>query len=173
MNDATDLAAALSRIGFDVTLANDLDGSGMRAALRNFRDKAEGADMALVYFAGHGIEIDKQNYLIPVDADLETDSDVMFDTIPLDLLNEAVSGARTLRMVLHRRLPQQPVPRPDPRRRFRPLDRPGLSAFEPAGGTLVAFAAKGGTVALDGTGRNSPFMKGLLAHSKSPASTSA
>ena len=94
VNDATDLAAALARIGFDVTLANDLDGSGMRAALRNFRDKAEGADMALVYFAGHGIEIDKQNYLIPVDADLKTDSDVMFDTIPLDLLNEAVSGAR-------------------------------------------------------------------------------
>ena len=168
VNDATDLAAALARIGFDVTLANDLDGSGMRAALRNFRDKAEGADMALVYFAGHGIEIDKQNYLIPVDADLKTDSDVMFDTIPLDLLNEAVSGARTLRMVLIDACRNNPfLGQIRVADSGRSLGR-GLSPFEPAGGTLVAFAAKGGTVALDGNGRNSPFMKGLLAHVEEP-----
>jgi uncharacterized caspase-like protein len=167
-NDATDLASALTRIGFDVTLANNLDGSGMRAALRAFRDKAEGADMALVYFAGHGIEIDKQNYLIPVDADLKTDSDVMFDTIPLDLLNEAVSGARTLRMVLIDACRNNPfLGQIRVADSGRSIGR-GLSPFEPTGGTMVAFAAKGGTVALDGSGRNSPFMKGLLAHLEEP-----
>jgi hypothetical protein len=168
-NDATDLATALERIGFSVTLAIDLDNQGMRGALREFRDKANGADMAIVYFAGHGVEIAKQNYLIPVDAHLETDSDVLFDTIPIDLINEAVSGAKTLRMVLLDACRNNP---------FlgkirvaedtgRSLGR-GLGAFEPIGGTLVAFASKGGTIALDGAGRNSPFMEGLLAHIEEP-----
>lgn len=168
VNDATDLAAALGRIGFDVTLATDLDGSGMRSALRDFRNKADGADMALVYFAGHGIEIDKENYLIPVDADLETDSDVMFDTIPLDLVTEAVNGATTLRMVLLDACRNNPfLGQIRVADSGRSIGR-GLSPFEPTGGTLVAFSAKGGTVALDGNGRNSPFMKGLLANLEQP-----
>jgi hypothetical protein len=166
VNDATDLAAALTRIGFDVTLANDLDIQGMRTALRGFRDKATGADMALVYYAGHGVEIDKQNYLIPVDAKLESDSDVLFDTIPLDLLNEAVSGATTLRMVLLDACRNNPF-----LGRIKSTGRSigqGLSPFEPSGGTLVAYAAKGGTTALDGNGRNSPFMKAVLEHIEEP-----
>ncbi len=168
-NDATDLAAALERIGFAVTLAIDLDNQGMRGALREFRDAANGADMAIVYFAGHGVEIAKQNYLIPVDAHLETDSDVLFDTIPIDLINEAVSGAKTLRMVLLDACRNNPflgkirVAEDS----GRSLGR-GLGAFEPIGGTLVAFASKGGTIALDGSGRNSPFMEGLLAHIEEP-----
>ena len=166
VNDATDLASALTRIGFDVTLATDLDINGMRTALRDFRDKSTGADMALVYFAGHGVEIEKQNYLIPVDAKLESDSDVLFDTIPLDLLSESVNGASTLRMVLLDACRNNPF-----LGRIKSTGRSigqGLSPFEPAGGTLVAYAAKGGTVALDGTGRNSPFMKGLLQHIEQP-----
>ena len=166
MNDATDLAAALDRIGFAVTLAIDLDIQGMRTALRAFRDKATGADMAMVYFAGHGVEIEKQNYLIPVDAKLESDSDVLFDTIPLDLISEAVSGATTLRMVLLDACRNNPF-----LGRIKSTGRAigqGLSPFEPTGGTLVAYAAKGGTTALDGTGRNSPFMKGLLEHIEEP-----
>lgn len=166
VNDATDLAAALTRIGFEVTLATDLDINGMRTALRGFRDQATGADMALVYYAGHGVELDKQNYLIPVDAKLESDSDVLFDTIPLDLLSESVNGATTLRMVLLDACRNNPF-----LGRIKSTGRAigqGLSPFEPTGGTLVAYAAKGGTVALDGTGRNSPFMKGLLAHIEEP-----
>jgi hypothetical protein len=166
VNDATDLASALTRIGFEVTLATDLDIQGMRTQLRAFRDQASGADMAMVYFAGHGVEIEKQNYLIPVDARLESDSDVLFDTIPLDLISEAVSGATTLRMVLLDACRNNPF-----LGRIKSTGRAigqGLSPFEPTGGTLVAYAAKGGTVALDGTGRNSPFMKGLLAHIEEP-----
>lgn len=166
VNDATDLAAALGRIGFDVTLATDLDINGMRTALRAFRDKSIGSDMALVYFAGHGVEIEKQNYLIPVDAKLESDSDVLFDTIPLDLLSESVNGASTLRMVLLDACRNNPFLGAI-KSTGRAIGQ-GLSPFEPAGGTLVAYAAKGGTVALDGTGRNSPFMKGLLEHIEEP-----
>lgn len=167
VNDATDLAAALSRIGFDVTLATDLDINGMRTALRDFRDKASGAEMAMVYYAGHGIEIDKQNYLIPVDANLKSDSDVMFDSIPLDFLTEAVSGATTLRMVLIDACRNNPF-LGQIKSTGRAIGQAGLSPFEPSGGTLLAYAAKGGTVALDGNGRNSPFMKGLLAHLEEP-----
>ena len=167
VNDATDLAAALTRIGFDVTLATDLDINGMRTALRGFRDKANGAEMAMVYYAGHGIEIDKQNYLIPVDADLRSDSDVMFDSIPLDFLTEAVSGATTLRMVLIDACRNNPF-LGQIKSTGRAIGQAGLSPFEPSGGTLLAYAAKGGTVALDGNGRNSPFMKGLLAHLEEP-----
>lgn len=166
VNDATDLAAALTRMGFDVTLATDLGIDGMRTTLRTFRDKANGADMALVYYAGHGVEIERQNYLIPVDAKLESDSDVLFDTIPLDLLSESVNGATTLRMVLLDACRNNPF-----LGRIKSTGRAigqGLSPFEPAGGTLVAYAAKGGTVALDGTGRNSPFMKGLLQYIEEP-----
>ena len=122
--------------------------------------------MAMVYFAGHGVEIEKQNYLIPVDAKLESDSDVLFDTIPLDLISEAVSGATTLRMVLLDACRNNPF-----LGRIKSTGRAigqGLSPFEPTGGTLVAYAAKGGTTALDGTGRNSPFMKGLLEHIEQP-----
>lgn len=167
-NDASDFADALKGIGFDVTLALDLDYTGMHQALQQFAAKADGADMALIYFAGHGIEIDKENYLIPVDAKLETDRSVMLETIPLDLVTETISGAKTLRMVLldacrnNPFLAQMAMATPG-----RAITR-GLSPFEPTGGTLVAFAAKGGTVALDGNGRNSPFMHALLEHVDEP-----
>ena len=161
-NDATDVAEALGRIGFAVTLANDLDANQMRAALHDFSAAASGADMAMIYYAGHGIEIDKQNYLIPVDAALESDRDVSFETIPIDLLNEAVSGARTLRMVLLDACRNNPfAAQMTVTGASRSIGR-GLTPPELGGGTLVAYSAKGGTVALDGDGRNSPFAKALL-----------
>jgi hypothetical protein len=166
VNDATDLAAALGRIGFDVTLATDLDINGMRTTLRSFRDKAIGSDMAVVYFAGHGIEVEKHNYLIPVDAKLESDSDVLFDTIALELLEEAVSGAKTLGMVILDACRNNPF-LGQIKSQGRAIGQ-GLAAFEPETGTLVAYAAKDGTVALDGSGRNSPFMKGLLQYIEEP-----
>ncbi|MET3900954.1 hypothetical protein ABIB57_004922 [Devosia sp. UYZn731] len=161
-NDATDVADALGRIGFTVTLANDLNANQMRAALHEFSSAASGADMAMIYYAGHGIEIDKQNYLIPVDAALESDRDVSFETIPIDLLNEAVSGARTLRMVLLDACRNNPfAAQMTVTGANRSVGR-GLTPPELGGGTLVAYSAKGGTVALDGNGRNSPFAKALL-----------
>jgi uncharacterized caspase-like protein len=168
VNDATDLAAALSRIGFDVTLAADLDFVGMHKALQAFSRKAADADMAMVYFAGHGVEIDKQNYLIPTDAMLDSDRQVVLETISLDLVTEAVSGAKSLRMVVLDACRNNPfLERMARSVATRAVGR-GLGAFEPTGGTLVAYSAKGGTVASDGSGRNSPFMEGLLANIEEP-----
>jgi uncharacterized caspase-like protein len=100
VNDTADMAAALERIGFAVTRANDLSYDAMRRALRDFGNEATGADMAMVFYAGHGMEIDHQNYLVPVDARLKTDLDVEYEAVPLDMVTSAVGRAKGLRLVL-------------------------------------------------------------------------
>src|SRR5215468_1055789 len=87
VNDSEAMAATFSNAGFDVvSLKRDLTASDMRRALRDFSDHARDADMAIVYFAGHGIEIDGINYVIPVDAVLERDIDAYDEAISLDRL---------------------------------------------------------------------------------------
>ena len=81
-NDATDVAAALGRLGFDVTPVRDADRAGMSEALRVFTRKSAGAEVSLVFYAGHGLEMDGVNYLVPVDAQLERDTDVRFEAGP-------------------------------------------------------------------------------------------
>lgn len=166
LNDAADLSAALEAAGFAVTRANDLSAVAMRAQLKAFRDKARSSEIAMIFYAGHGLEIDSQNYLVPVDAALETDSDVLYDAIPLDLLTEAVSGARTLSMVILDACRNNPFAA-RLKGSTRAIGR-GLSPIEPQGGTLVAFAARAGTIANDGSGRNSPFTKALLRYIGEP-----
>src|SRR4051794_3175367 len=85
-NDAQDISSALQRLGFEVATKSDLTFNGFREALRDFSRTASGADKALIYFAGHGLELSGTNFLIPVDADLRTDTDVEFETIPLDMM---------------------------------------------------------------------------------------
>lgn len=92
-NDATVIAAALTRNGFDVTLALDADDQRMRRLLKEFARVASTSDLSLVYFAGHGIEVDKQNYLIPVNASLSSEIDVGFEALPLDLVMQALTRA--------------------------------------------------------------------------------
>ena len=83
---------ALETIGFDVTKIDNANFSTMRKALRDFGRQAQGADIALVYFAGHGMEVDKNNYLIPVDAQLLSDQDVEYEAISIELLNRAIAA---------------------------------------------------------------------------------
>ena len=98
-NDAADIAAALQRLGFDVTTVQDADRASLNEALRVFTHESVGADMALVFYAGHGLEMDGVNYLVPVDARLERDTDVRFETVALDDVLAATAGA-SLRMVI-------------------------------------------------------------------------
>jgi uncharacterized caspase-like protein len=102
VNDARAIASVLRRLGFaETTLLENLQFDGLRRALQEFGPVADGADMAVIYFAGHGVEVDGQNYLIPVDAKLERARDVEFETATLSQALNAVDGARKLR-----RLPQ-------------------------------------------------------------------
>src|SRR5262249_23041956 len=99
--DASVVADALRQVGFEaVELALDLDRDGMIKALRSFRDKADQADWALIYFAGHGIEIDRVNYLIPTDARLTDDRDVKTEAVSYEELLTTVGGAKALRLVV-------------------------------------------------------------------------
>ena len=109
-NDAQLIGDALRAAGIDdVTVAVDLDRAGMVGTLRAFARKADNSDWAMVYYAGHGMEMDGQNYLIPVDASLETDRDIPDETLSLDRVLSAVSGARHAQARHPRRLPEQSV----------------------------------------------------------------
>ena len=100
-NDAAAIAAMLKSAGFDfVDSRLNLSATEMRKALREFGNKARDADVAVIYYAGHGIELDGTNYLIPVDATLETDTDVLDETFPLDRVLFTVEPARQLRLVI-------------------------------------------------------------------------
>lgn len=161
-NDSADLANALTAVGFDVTLHRDQTQGSMLDTLRGFRRKAAGAEIALIYFAGHGIEIDRQNYLIPVDAVLQTDSDINFEAVRLETMIFAASGAARLSMVIVDACRNNPFAASIQRTNSdRSIGR-GLSAVEPTKNTLVAYAAKEGTTAADGAGRNSPYARALI-----------
>ena len=167
-NDADDISAALERLGFEIERVSDQSYTDMRQGLRRFRSEATGADIALVYYAGHGIEIDKQNYLVPVDAALRNDGEVEFEAIPLDLVLRSVEGARKLRLVIVDACRENPFLASMERTgASRSIGR-GLARVEPTGNTLVAFAAKEGTTAADGDDRNSPFASALLSHIEEP-----
>ena len=105
-HDAADMEAALERLGFDVTLAADVDLAELNETLRSFARLSSGADVALVFYAGHGMEMDGVNYLLPIDARLERDTDVIYETVPLDRVLQATEGA-ALRIVHSRWLSQQ------------------------------------------------------------------
>jgi len=100
-NDAAAIAATLKGAGFDVVESRlNLASSDMRRALRDFADQARDADVAVVYYAGHGIEIDGTNYLIPTDARLERDTDIYDEAFSLDRILLAIEPARQLRVVI-------------------------------------------------------------------------
>jgi uncharacterized caspase-like protein len=171
VRDATAIADALRRTGFQtVTLQTDLPKEKLVDALRNFAQLADNADWALVYYAGHGIEMGGANYLIPVDARLSTDRDVGFETVPLDQVLSAVEGAKRLKLVLLDACRDNPFAS-QMRRTMATASRSigrGLASIEPESGTLVVYAAKHGETAFDGDGANSPFATAFMRNIQTP-----
>jgi uncharacterized caspase-like protein len=141
----------------------------MRRALRDFSDSARDADIAIVYFAGHGIEINGNNYLIPVDAVLERDIDAFDEAIPLDPILTVIEPARQLRLVILDACRDNPFSKTMKRTiGSRAIGR-GLAKVEPENpNTLIAFAAKAGSTALDGDSKNSPFTAALVKYLPKP-----
>jgi uncharacterized caspase-like protein len=170
VNDAAAVAATLKNAGFDVVDSRqDLKVTDMRRALRDFADQARDADVAVVYYAGHGIEIDGTNYLIPTDATLERDTDVYDEAFSLDRVLLAIEPAKQLRLVIVDACRDNPFATTMKRTvGTRSVSR-GLARIEPASSnTLVAFAAKAGLVALDGNSQNSPYTTSLIRHIATP-----
>ena len=168
LNDANDIGAALGRLGFKVTKLENAEYDGMRRGLKEFTRAAATSEIALVFYAGHGIEVDKRNFLIPVDARLLSDREVEFETVSLDLVSRAVEGATGLGLVILDACRDNPFAAAMKRSGAKRSIGRGLARVEPSGETLVAYAAKGGSVAEDGKGRNSPYSTALLAHVEEP-----
>jgi tetratricopeptide (TPR) repeat protein len=160
-HDAEMVAEVLKRVGFeDVTLLEDLNKAAMVDVLRNFATKANKADWAVVYYAGHGMEIGGINYLIPVDARLATDRDINFEAVPLDQILNAAERASKLRLVILDACRDNPFKNQMKRTLAVTASRGvtiGLAPIEPDPGTLVVYAAKGGEMASDGDGDHGPF----------------
>ena len=165
------MSAALRRLGFEVTTELDADRVELTEALRAFTRRSAGADVSLVFYAGHGIEMDGVNYLVPVDARLERDVDVRFETVTVDDLLVSTTGA-SLRLVILDACRNNPL--------ARSMQRTAATRTVSGGSfadlnedllgdeTLVAYAAAAGTTAADGRGRNSPYTAALLSHLETP-----
>ena len=168
LNDASDVGAAFARLGFAVTKLENANQAALRQALLAFTRAASAAEVAVVFYAGHGIEVDQRNFLVPVDARLASDQDVEFETVPLELVMRSVARAAGLRLVILDACRENPFAVSMQRAgATRSMGR-GLARVEPAGETLVAYASKEGTVASDGEGRNSPYSTALLNHLEAP-----
>ena len=163
-NDATAMAQMFKGAGFDVVdLRLDVSNLEFKRALREFEDAANGADIAVVFFAGHGLEQNGTNYLIPVDARLASDRDAQDEAIALDRIFQAVDGATRLRLIIIDACRDNPFVTTMRRQSSTRTVSRGLARVEPAeSNTLIAYATKAGATADDGHGEHSPFTTALL-----------
>ncbi len=152
VNDATLVGGMFKKAGFDsVDVRLDLSASEMRRMLREFAGRTRDAEMAVIYYAGHGIELDGTNYLIPTDATLETDGDVLDETIPVERALFAVEPAKQLRLIILDACRDNPFSKTMKRTLASRAVGRGLAKVEPTSpNTMIAFAAKAGSTASDG-----------------------
>ncbi|WP_211911115.1 caspase family protein [Tardiphaga alba] len=169
--DAALVAETLRKTGFtSVTMQTDLRKDALMAALRDFAVQAQSADWAVVYYAGHGMEVGGVNYLVPVDARIAVDRDIEFEAVPLGQILNAAERAKKLRLVILDACRNNPFTA-KMKRTLEVASRSasqGLAAVEPEAGTMVVYAAKDGEVALDGAGANSPFATALVKNLPTP-----
>ncbi|MEH2627554.1 putative caspase-like protein [Bradyrhizobium sp. AZCC 1719] len=168
--DAEAMSSLLKKAGFDVVDSErDLGISDLRRAIREFSETSRDADISVIYYAGHGIEVDGRNYLVPADAKLLSDFDVEDETISLDRVLRALDPVKRLKLVILDACRDNPFVKTMKRSvASRSIGR-GLAQIEPTmPDTLIAFAAKAGAVANDGDGQNSPFAVALLKHIAEP-----
>ncbi len=167
-NDASDVAASLERLDFTVRRVSDATFEDMRRALLEFGQRARRAEIAVMFFAGHGMEIGGENWLVPVDAELKADLDADHEAVALKSIMPMVAAASKLGLVVLDACRNNPFAAKMQRTvRTRALER-GLTRIEPVGSVLVAYGARDGTTAGDGSGRNSPFTAALLRHIETP-----
>jgi tetratricopeptide (TPR) repeat protein len=182
-HDAAAIAKSLRNIGFEsVTLATDVTRERLIDALRTFANEAENSDWAMVYYAGHGIEVGGVNYLVPVDAALAVDRDIEYEAVPLPQVLRATDAARKIKLVMLDACRDNPfAPRQTAASEAvarlstagaaiasRSTNGRGLAEVKVAGATLVVFAAKDGQIALDGEGGNSPFAVAVVQRIATP-----
>lgn len=169
-NDAADVSAALKRLQFDVLDGVDLDKRAMERLIRQFDQKLAGADVALFFYAGHGIQVSGQNHLVPIDARLSAEGDLDFESLPLNLILRRMEREAKTSLILLDACRDNPLARNLSRTmgtRSANVGQ-GLAEVKTGVGTLISFSTQPGNVALDGDGRNSPYTGALLKQIESP-----
>ena len=158
-NDAEDMARALRGFGFEVIERKNQTLEGMNRAISEFGSKIGGSEVALFYYAGHGIQVKNQNYLIPVNAKIESEASVPYQGVSLNqVLDEMDNGKSGANIVILDACRNNPITG-----KFRSGQSRGLASPTSAPkGTVIVYATDPGNVASDGTGRNGLFTAGLL-----------
>ena len=171
-NDASDMAAMLKTMGFEVISGTDLDHETMVARISEFEEATQNAETALFFYAGHGMQVDGQNYLIPINAKLERKSSLQFEAIDSEVLYRAMTAPGRTAIVFLDACRDSPLSR-----RFASIGKSTRSTEAPqglatpttaGGGLFIGFATNPREVAADGEGRNSPFTTALLKYMPTP-----
>ncbi len=179
VNDAADVSVLLRKLGFEVIEATDLDKRNIERKTREFRDKLQSSSMALLFYAGHGIQVEGRNYVLPIDARIEKASDVPLEAVDLDTIMQQmrgpdpVTGEERIKIVILDACRDNPYARTVSRSlgggtRAAQGAFEGLAEIKSSGNSIIIYATDPGNVASDGTGRNSPFTEALLKHAARP-----
>ncbi|MGE0514223.1 MAG: caspase domain-containing protein [Hyphomicrobiaceae bacterium] len=171
-NDAADMAAALKAAGFTTIIGLDTDKRGFDMKVREFARALEQADDGVLFYAGHGVQVGGQNFLVPVDAKLESERDLDFETVRLDFILRQMELGRENKtnLVFLDACRDNPLSRNLARSmgtRSAAVGR-GLAQVQTGVGTFISYSTQPGNVALDGSGRNSPFTTALVKHVNEP-----
>ncbi len=168
-NDAVDVGNLLKGFGFEVVEGFDLGKQEFEQRLREFAELLEGASSGIFFYAGHGLQVAGENHLVPTDAKLETAAAVNFETVKLDLVQRTMEAEQRSNILFIDACRNNPLARNLARAmgtRSAQIGR-GLAQVQAGAGTLVSFSTQPGNVALDGTGRNSPFASALVRQMRS------
>jgi uncharacterized caspase-like protein len=166
MHDASDMAEALKQVGFEVVLGLDLTKVAFDGKVRDYARALSGADVAVFFYAGHGLQVALRNYLVPVDAKLESERDLDFEAIGLDfvLKQMEIDRENKTNIVFLDACRDNPLARNLARSmssRSTSVGQ-GLAQVQTGVGTFISYSTHPGYVAADGTGRNSPFTGALV-----------
>ena len=164
--DARAMAGVLRKLGFEVFEGVDLDRAATDALIHRFARELDDAEVALFFYSGHGMQVAGENYLVPVDAKLEHEADLDFETVPLRRIMSQLERSDRTSLVFLDACRDNPFLRRVASRSTG--TRGGLAPLQSGVGTLVAYATAPDTVAMDGTGDHSPFTTSLLAHIETP-----
>lgn len=166
-NDANDFARVLKDVGFDVKVLTDQNQETMMQAVRDFGDRLKNNDgIGLFFFAGHGVQVEGENYLLPVSVPIRSEDDVKKNAVPANLVLRYMEDSRNRVNVV-----VLDACRNNPFIKTRSLKSRGLAPMDAPSGSLIAFSTAPGTEALDGLGRNGLYTKHLMANAKVPGLT--
>lgn len=169
-HDAAAMSEKLTSLGFEVVQGIDLDLTGMQKTVRKFVRGLSGADIAIFYYAGHGLQVNGSNYMAPIDANLRSYDDLDFETVPMNLVLSAMERNAKVNMIFLDACRDNPLAINLARSmgtRSAAVGR-GLAQVGSGVGTLVSFSTQPGNVALDGSGLNSPYTTALVKHLGTP-----